>query len=105
MARYMRNDGMVAVLYSPGFGAGWSTWAEDEHKEYLAFDPALVAAVLAGDRNKAAQIAEAHDPNIYTGGARDLTVHWLPAGTVFEIEEYDGSETIHVIGGRSYLIA
>jgi hypothetical protein len=20
------NDGMVAILYSPGFGAGWSSW-------------------------------------------------------------------------------
>ena len=23
------RDGKVAVIISPGFGAGWSTWADD----------------------------------------------------------------------------
>ena len=27
----VRKGGKVAVLYSPGFGAGWSTWASDEY--------------------------------------------------------------------------
>jgi hypothetical protein len=37
------RDGLVAVLYSPGFGAGWYSW-NSEHPEIL-FDPALVELV------------------------------------------------------------
>ena len=26
-------DGHVVVVYSPGYGFGWSTWAAERHKE------------------------------------------------------------------------
>jgi hypothetical protein len=32
--------------------------------------------------------------DVYTGGVRDLEVAWLPQGTAFRIEEYDGNESI-----------
>jgi len=39
MTKYIR-DGKVAVLYSPGFGAGWSTWNDDEYRmSQPNFDP------------------------------------------------------------------
>ena len=37
------RDGMVAVLYSPGFGAGWYTWNQECTE--LMFDPAIVKLV------------------------------------------------------------
>ena len=37
-------DGKVAVLISPGFGAGWYTWNYD-YPEIL-FDPAIVKLVM-----------------------------------------------------------
>jgi hypothetical protein len=92
----LEKDGKVAVLYSPGYGAGWSTW-DHENAEALTFDSEIVEAVLAEDRVKAAQIAEAKYGG-YTGGARDLRVEWLPKGTAFRIDEYDGSERIEPIG-------
>lgn len=46
--RYTREDGKVAVLISPGYGAGWSTWASDEDVEFFLFDATMVKAVLAG---------------------------------------------------------
>lgn len=97
------KDGKVAVLYSPGFGAGWVSW-NDEHAEYLAFDKDLVQAVLDGNLTLAASLAEA-SAGIYAGGARDLKVEWLNPGDMFEIEEYDGNESIHVIGNRLYMVA
>ena len=48
MTKYIR-DGEVAVLYSPGYGAGWSTWAEGSEREQLLYDPDIVQLVL--DRN------------------------------------------------------
>lgn len=100
----VEKDGMVAVLVSPGFGAGWSTWGS-EYRETLCFDADIVNAVLAGDKSGAAKIAEAKCPDFYTGGASDLVVKWIKKGAMFEIEEYDGSESLHVIGDRNYLAA
>jgi hypothetical protein len=34
------RDGKVAVLYSPGFGAGWSTWNQELPE--LVFNPVIV---------------------------------------------------------------
>ena len=41
--KYIR-DGQVAVIYSPGYGAGWSTW--NEHEELLSTDARIVERVL-----------------------------------------------------------
>ena len=95
MERYQR-DGRVAVLISPGFGAGWSTWNQD-HPDIM-FDPQIVDLVLnyhgddVGQRIKA--ICEIKYPGCYTGGMDDLTVIWLDLGERFVINEYDGSESI-----------
>jgi hypothetical protein len=85
------RDGKVAVLYSPGFGAGWYSWSNIPE---CVFDPDIVAAVESGDRHKAADIASAKWEGFYTGGADQLEIEWLPEGTPFRIEEYDGSESV-----------
>ena len=100
----IERDGKVAVLISPGFGAGWSTW-NAEYAETLCMDADIVQAVLDGDLQKAANVAELKCPDIYTGGARDLCVVWVPKGAVFEINEYDGAESIHVVGNHTYMTA
>lgn len=101
----IEKDGKVAVLYSPGFGAGWSSWADDSLRETLCMDARIVQPVLDGDIPAAIAAALALCPDIYTGGGEDLEVEWVPKGSAFEIEEYDGSESVHVIGDRSYLVA
>ena len=97
------KDGKVAVLVSPGFGAGWSTW-NSENREALAFDKDIAQAVLDGNMALAAKIGEDRY-EAYSGGVEDLVVEWVPQGAAFEIEEYDGSETLHVIGERRYMVA
>lgn len=89
------KDGKVAVLYSPGYGAGWYSWNSD-HKELL-FHPKLVEMV---ENKKTDQIDEdwieenLGIANVYCGGAKDLKILWLPVGTAFMVDEYDGSESI-----------
>ena len=106
MVERLERDGMVAVLYSPGFGAGWSTWNED-HAEELLFDKELVLALENGGPVEVEKIIEKRYPNneIYTGGADDLKVRWLPKGTVFRIDEYDGNESIVYLGDDSWMVA
>jgi len=41
----------------------------------------------------------------YIGGACDLVIQWLPVGTEFMIEEYDGNETIRLKEATVWLTA
>jgi hypothetical protein len=86
------RDGHVAVLVSPGHGAGWSSWNAD-HDEIL-FDPAIVEFVEQAQWEELEVYVKLKYPTIYTGGMRDLQIEWLPQGTEFIIEEYDGSERL-----------
>ena len=102
----LEKDGKVAVVYSPGFGAGWSTWNDSDSKEFLCMHAGIIQAVLDKDFEKAKSIAEAEVGNsFYGGGAEDLVVEWLNKGEQFEITEYDGSENINIVGKQSYMIA
>lgn len=91
------RDGKVAVLYSPGFGAGWYTWNK-EHKELL-FHPKVVEMVEAGKSKDITDewVKENLGIDIYTGGAEQLKIEWLPEGTAFRVDEYDGAESIQTI--------
>jgi hypothetical protein len=89
------EEGRVAVLISPGFGAGWSTWSRGKETEALLFDSRLVDAILA-EMPEAEFVAycESLGYDHYKGGAEDLRVVWLEPGTRFLVEDYDGSESI-----------
>ena len=90
------RDGLVAVLYSPGHGAGWSTWSDDKFREFLLHDEKLVELVETNQKNKIKEYVESVYPgeHIYCGGADQLRVEWVSPGTLFRIEEYDGFESI-----------
>ena len=99
MERLIR-DGQVAVLYSPGFGAGWSTWQhETDVKMVMLFDPQIADIVDQSRQDwqeQAEAIALIKYPNAYLGGLKDLRVKWLPLNTQFRVTEYDGNEDIEI---------
>jgi hypothetical protein len=97
------KDGRVAVLYSPDYGAGWYTW-NTEHKDML-FDPTVVMFVESGDLDKVEAYATLKWPEAYIGGLRDLRVEWIPEGTAFKINEYDGNESIEIRDGNQWIVA
>lgn len=109
----IEKDGNIAVLFAPGFGAGWSTWNDDQYREMLTMDADIVQAVLDGDRQKAADIATkkikeiTNDSEKYICvlGAGDLEVFWIPKGSLFEISEYDGAEGVRIIENQDFLRA
>jgi hypothetical protein len=108
--RYIR-DGQVAVLVSPGFGAGWSTWCEFNDRKAVTFDPWIVDILLSDQYNRKEKIDRIYAhcavkyPDMYMGGASDLTVEWIPQGTLFRIAEYDGSETIELKEAEDWIQA
>ena len=77
------RGGMVAVLYSPGYGAGWSTWAHnDDIAKFITFDRRLVAAAernATGDEVEEL-LADIFGPDTYVGtGGWSAGVHLRPA--------------------------
>lgn len=97
------EDGKVAVLYSPGFGAGWYTW--NQTVPQLLFDPAMVKLVEQEKFDELATYVVLKYPDIYTGGMKDLKVVWIPEGTLFRVEDYDGSESIELKENDNWLVA
>ena len=89
------RGGKVAVLYSPGWGAGWSTWNADI-ESFLMFDPTLVEYVENDERDRIPAYVQSVFPDAYTGGAEDLSIMWITQGLQFRITEYDGSESVEV---------
>jgi len=89
------RDGMVAVLYSPGYGGGWST--EDLPPE-TAFHPKLVELVEENRRDEiTGELCEAlfgHNCWVNRGMCDSLEICWVPQGTDFYIENYDGFEKV-----------
>ncbi len=95
------RDGHVAVIISSGYGAGWSTWHDGPNRETLAFHPKLVELIESEQHNKdnmatllVELLGEEEAEHVYLGGVEDLSIQWIPEGTKFKIEEYDGSEYI-----------
>ena len=112
MSNYNKNvelyvNGMdeVGVLYSPGFGAGWSTWNRDCYAydkrivEKFIEDPELFHRV--GPDLVAFMTALGY--NGYYGGADDLRLTFIPKDTLFRILEYDGSESIELFDESNYI--
>lgn len=98
------RDGKVAVLISGGFGAGWSTWASSDNAEFLLFHKGLVE--MAEREATVEEVADYLEKGgmdyTYMGGWEDVYVVWLPAGTRFTVEEYDGSEHLRTIEDLEY---
>lgn len=89
------KDGVteVAVLFSPNFAAGWSTWNKDFPE--LIFLPEVVELVLDGKLSEIEPLVDKmYDEEVYCGAVENLVVQWIPEGTEFKIEECDGSESI-----------
>ena len=98
------RDGKVAVLYSAGYGAGWTSWGAPEK---ALFDPTIVELV---ENNKRDQITDElckvlFGEEFYTGGAKALEIEWIDQGTAFRITEYDGAEGIELSNETNWSIA
>jgi len=103
MIAKLNEDGKVAVLYSPGFGAGWYTW--NQTVPQILFDPAIVKFVEKEKWDELATYVALKYPDIYTGGMKDLKVAWIPEGTLFRVDDYDGSESIELKENDNWLVA
>ena len=104
MKKYTNESGQVGIIVSYGFGAGFSTWADDD-EQFFSMDKGLVDLCLkkASSEEAEAYIKSIKGDNyyIYMGGWEDCEVEWVDKGTKFTIHEYDGSESLRMIDDLS----
>lgn len=109
MEKLIKN-GCVAVLVSHGYGAGWYS---SEWDPAMLFDPVLAEMLVSEEGiegcpthwKKIEQVAKEHYSDAYLGGLDGLSVHWVPIGTKFRIEEYDGAESLVYESSYEWLTA
>jgi hypothetical protein len=101
MKKLIRNN-KVAVLVSPGYGAGWYSWHDVEE---LLYDPSIVEWVENKQLDKILTYMELKYPKAYCGGVEDLVVEWVPVGARFRIDEYDGAESLVLESKERWLTA
>ncbi|CAB4133556.1 hypothetical protein UFOVP257_278 [uncultured Caudovirales phage] len=101
MNRVIR-DGLVAVLYSPGYGAGWYT---AHYIEELLFDPSIVEWLENDEHDKIKHYVTLKYPDVYLGGLNNLSIQWVKQGIAFKIDEYDGSESVVLRDMEYWVIA
>lgn len=105
-----RNE--VAVMYSPGYGAGWSTWFYDNPalRKQMTFDSRIIRYKFLGEYSRynfdefMTQVIGFKDAP-YDGGFADLKIRFIPQGTMFRISEYDGSESVEIFNPDSFMKA
>jgi hypothetical protein len=90
--KYITEQLMVGIVHSEFHGCGWSTWHNLDPD--MMFDPALVDLVLDGDKNKIEMYIKLRWPDTEHIIIPKLAVTFVPEGTRFRIEEYDGLETV-----------
>ena len=98
------ENGSIAVAYSPGYGAGWSSWntnmfPDKEVEETLLYHPEIIKMILSGRQKEitTSWLVEHFGEkfkNVYDGGNEQLEVCWISEGTKFKIDVHDGNETI-----------
>jgi len=97
MNKVIRTDSnkrqIVAILYSPRYGAGWFT-CNPNHPECL-FNPDIINLVLAqAPVDEINKLAAALWPDGYWSAA-GLRVEWIKLGMAFQVNEVgDGYEEI-----------
>lgn len=100
------RKGKVAVVISTGYGAGWYSWS-DGNKELL-FHPKLIEMIESGRQKEITEewvLDNLGIKDVYCGGNHSLTIKWINEGNLFKVDEYDGSESISVVGDSDYIVA
>ena len=102
---------MVNVLYSPGWGTGWSSDNVREARDLLLFDQVLIDAILNGDDDAFNQRIAELGRLRFDGdclnllGANMLCVRQVPRGTRFIVTNYDGNESFRFQDKTDWVVA
>jgi len=117
--KLITSTGSTAIIYSPGYGSGWSN-----NNKQMIFDSQIVQFILSDYYKsnfncKDYSLIQPKDKEYYIEfmeGVFDdyipsissfcyLQVEFIPQNTRFTIKEYDGSESIKIFNPNEYFTA
>lgn len=109
---YYDEDGNALILYSPEYGAGWSTWddpwdVDSELRYAIARDKRVVEYYIKNNPTEQ-EMKNFLETLGYMGvfmGGYDLEIARIPKGHQFRIDEYDGAEQVIDLNDMNYPIA
>ena len=101
----VKNDygEFTAVLISPDYGAGYSTWGHGNPMDGKVIRK-LLECVEDFNPDEVDEETEI-DVSDYMNDNNLYSIRFLPVGTAFRISEYDGAETIEYYHPDDYYIA
>lgn len=94
------RDGKVAVIYSPAYSGGFSTWNKIYEDEILHNED-LVTMIESKDYDSIKTYLKTISPHFFISPPEHLKIKWIDEGTEFRIYEYHGYETV-IINDKSY---
>ena len=109
-SKFRDAKGRIGIIYSPHYGMGWLSFYKQskEFQQAMMSDYWLVSAVLSENDEKFKQrfetLCDMFGETKYLQTVEDLSVEFMEEGSIFDVEEFDGKETIVYIG-RDYFVA
>lgn len=84
----------VAVIVSHGYGSGFSTWLSIDgiERNRLLCEPVTFGHEEEFFKRLEAITGRTKEDSVID--FEDLKVHWIPEGSHYRIDEYDGSESL-----------
>lgn len=101
---YNEDKNAIAALVSSGYGSGWSSYNEDIG---LAIDEEVVRYWLNSKNKSKKELEEdfrqmGYDVSNFLGW-NNITLRWVPVGSTFRIQEYDGAEYIETFNVNDWV--
>lgn len=103
---YMDGE-KIGILVSRGYGAGWSTW----NYRAMAYDKRVIdfwiknkGKDLEGDKEAEEAFEKMGYRGVYFGGFEDLGLEFVNVGVPWQINEYDGFETLKLLDIRDFTV-
>lgn len=108
MLYWNHDHTQYAILISPRYGAGWSTWNDPK----LAYDKNVVKLWLKTKDNPYTgkvfvknELSLLGYKDVYLGDYSNIEVIWIHEGDIWRITEYDGAESIEFLESEEYYYA
>lgn len=106
MIEKVTRDGQVALILASEYGGGWSTVAGAE----AVFDSVIVDILLLHEEGRISiddcnTMLNKYQEAMYEVKNTDLRLEWVPEGTAFIVNNYDGIEYITTKDSAAWIIA
>ena len=94
----------IAVLYSPGFGVGFSSFDRANSNILCTYSAIIYHAILSPNvANLTALLVQLGIPAHVVNATSEFALAFVPPGGLFRINDYNGSEHVEIFNVSSWL--